>query len=187
MDLSQSLASISSTAWEKVGGLVRWKSPNLSLDGDGGAWGWAACMLTMVYCMVWSISACIASTFSKVDGGGGGGLAPLLFFFSPLFSILLVATRFLMLAIWSLSIDEIKNTQKNDSMVKRIVENTQRYEITKWFILNFIYKNCWLKCICETGLTIHQQSNEDPNQIQASLIKANESLWTNILNYKSIN
>jgi hypothetical protein len=47
---------------------------------------------------------------------------------------LLAATRFLVLAIWSMSIDEIKNTKKNGSRGKGIVTNQQRYEITKQFI-----------------------------------------------------
>jgi hypothetical protein len=41
---------------------------------------------------------------------------------SPLFSALLLAAQFLVLAIGSISIDEIKNTQKNDSRGKGIVE-----------------------------------------------------------------
>jgi hypothetical protein len=53
----------------------------------------------------------------------------------------LVATRFFVLAIWSVNIDEIKNTQKNDSRGKEIVANLKRYEITKQFILTlFIYR-----------------------------------------------
>jgi hypothetical protein len=68
IDLSQSSAFIGSTTLEKVGGLVRWKSPILSLGGGGGAWGWAY-RLTMVCCMVWSIWTCIVSTYSRVGGG----------------------------------------------------------------------------------------------------------------------
>jgi hypothetical protein len=79
----------------------------------------------MVCYMVWSICACIGSTCSRVSGGGGGGLASWLLF-SPLFSALLAATQFLVLAIKSMSIDEIKNTQKNDSRGKGIVVNPQR-------------------------------------------------------------
>jgi hypothetical protein len=74
IDWSQSLAFNGSTAWEKVGGLVHWKSPSLSLSGGGDAWGWAACMLTMLCYMVWSIWACIASTCSRIGGGDNGGL-----------------------------------------------------------------------------------------------------------------
>jgi hypothetical protein len=52
-------------------------------------------------------------------------LASLLF--SPLFSALLaLAARFLVLAIWSMDVDEIKNTQKNDSRGKEIVGSPQR-------------------------------------------------------------
>jgi hypothetical protein len=40
-----------------------------------------------------------------------------------------------------MNVDEIKNIQKNDSRGKEIVANSQRYEITKQFILNlFIYR-----------------------------------------------
>jgi hypothetical protein len=51
---------------------------------------------------------------------GGGGLAVLLLF-STLFSALVL--WFLVLAIWGLNFDEIKNTHKNDSRGKGIVEN----------------------------------------------------------------
>jgi hypothetical protein len=54
----------------------------------------------------------MASTCSRVGGGGGGVLASLLLF-STLFSAL--ALRFLVLVIKSIDVDEIKNTQKNDS------------------------------------------------------------------------
>jgi hypothetical protein len=54
---------------------------------------------------------------------GGGGLAVLLLF-STLFSALVL--WFLVLAIWGLNFDEIKNTHKNDSRGKGIVENPQR-------------------------------------------------------------
>jgi hypothetical protein len=70
--------------------------------------------------MVSGICTCIASTWSRVGGGGSGGLASWLLF-SPLFSELLATTRFLVLAILSMSIDEIKNTQKNGSRGKGIV------------------------------------------------------------------
>jgi hypothetical protein len=46
-----------------------------------------------------------------------------LLLFSPLFLALLAVTRFLVLAIGSMSIDEIKNTQKNVSRSKGIVAN----------------------------------------------------------------
>jgi hypothetical protein len=59
-----------------------------------------------------------------VGGWGGDELASLLLF-SPLFSMLLLAAWFLVLSIGSVSIDEIKNTQKNGSN-KGIVENPQR-------------------------------------------------------------
>jgi hypothetical protein len=42
------------------------------------------------------------------------------------FSALLAATWFLVLAILSMSIDEMKNTQKNGSRGKGIVVNPQR-------------------------------------------------------------
>jgi hypothetical protein len=95
--LGQSSTSMGSMELEKVGSLVRWKSPSLSVGGGGGAWGWAFCLLTMVYCMVWSIWACIMKTCTRV----GGGLAALLFsalLFSALFSVLML--RFLVLTIW---------------------------------------------------------------------------------------
>jgi hypothetical protein len=56
---------------------------------------------------------------------GCGRLASWLLF-SPLFSVLLAATRFLVLAIQSLSVDEIKNTQNNGSRGKGIVVDPQR-------------------------------------------------------------
>jgi hypothetical protein len=62
----------------------------------------------------------------KSQQRGGSGLASLLLLFSPLFSAWLVATRFLMLAFWTMIVDEIKDTQKNDSMGKGIVKNPQR-------------------------------------------------------------
>jgi hypothetical protein len=76
----------------------------------------------MVCCMIQSICTCIASTCSRVSEGGGGGLASWLLF-SPLFLALLAAARFLVLAICSISIDKIKNTQKNGSRGKGIVVN----------------------------------------------------------------
>jgi hypothetical protein len=45
-----------------------------------------------------------------------------LLLFSPLFSALLAVTWFLVLAIKSMSTNEIKNTQKNNSRGKGIVE-----------------------------------------------------------------
>jgi hypothetical protein len=98
IDLSQSSTSIGSIEWEKVGGLVHWKSPSLSLGGGGGSLGWAFCMLTMVCCMVWSIWACIIKTYSRV----GSGLVALLLL-ALLFSV--SALWFLVLTIWR--IDEI--------------------------------------------------------------------------------
>jgi uncharacterized membrane protein len=77
----------------------------------------------MLYCIVWGIWAFIASTYSRVSGVGGGGLASLLLF-SPLFSTLLLVAQFLVLTIWSLSVDKINNSQKNDSRGKAIVENS---------------------------------------------------------------
>jgi hypothetical protein len=65
----------------------------------------------------------MASTCSREGGGGGIGIIVVL----PLFSTLLALTvRFLVLAIRSMSIDEINNTQKNDSRGQGIVENPQR-------------------------------------------------------------
>jgi hypothetical protein len=52
---------------------------------------------------------------SRVGGGGDSGLTALLF------SVLLfsaLALRYLLLAISSMDVDEIKNTQKNDNMGK---------------------------------------------------------------------
>jgi hypothetical protein len=44
------------------------------------------------------------------------------------------------------NVDEIKNTQKNDDRGKEIVENPQRYEITKQCILTlFIYRKYLIK------------------------------------------
>jgi hypothetical protein len=72
--------------------------------------------------------------------GGGDGLASLLLF-SLLFSVLLLVAQFLVLAACSMSADEIMNTQKNGSKGKGIVENPQRYVLTKQFKLDFIYTN----------------------------------------------
>jgi hypothetical protein len=74
----------------------------------------------MACCMVCSICACIASTCSRVGGVGGSGLTSLLFL------ALFLAAQFLVLAIWSTSVDEIKNTQKNGSNDKGIVANPQK-------------------------------------------------------------
>jgi hypothetical protein len=98
--LSQSSASMGSTECEKVGGLVLWKSASLSLYCSYAAC-WFCCLLARVYCMlimlcfmVWSIWACVTTTYSRV--GGGGGLAALLFLAS-LFSVLVL--RLLVLTI----------------------------------------------------------------------------------------
>jgi hypothetical protein len=76
--LSQSSASIGSIECKKVGGLVLWNSPSLSLCCGCGACG-VCYIVAMVCCMVWTIWACITKTCSKVSGGGGGRLASLLF------------------------------------------------------------------------------------------------------------
>jgi hypothetical protein len=66
--------------------------------------------------------AWLALAQEKVEGGGIGIIVVL-----PLFSALLALTvRFLVLAIRSMSIDEINNTQKNDSRGQGIVANPQR-------------------------------------------------------------
>jgi uncharacterized membrane protein len=59
----------------------------------------------------------MASTYSRVGGGGGGRLT--FWLFSPLFSSVLLL--FLVLTIRSISVDEIKNDQENDSRGKGIV------------------------------------------------------------------
>jgi hypothetical protein len=65
----------------------------------------------------------MASIFSRVSGGGDRGLALLLF--SPLFSALALplVLQFLVVAIWSIDVDEIENTQTNDSRGKGILKN----------------------------------------------------------------
>jgi hypothetical protein len=67
----------------------------------------------------------------------------------------LPVTRFVVLAIWSMSIDEIKNTQKNGSRGKGIVANPQR-DITKKFVLTLFIENSLLRRSCKTCLTTHR-------------------------------